>query len=57
MILDLNWSVMVFKLSTQPLTLPIEITLGEGWWLWLPGEALSPESSIVNFLSHLQNDL
>ena len=55
MILDLNWSVMVFKLSTQPLTLPIEITLGEGWWLWLPGEALSPESIFFTTLTYGKN--
>ena len=38
-----------WKLSVQPLTLPIEITLGEGWWLWLPGETLSPESILFTY--------
>ena len=37
-----------WKLSIQPLTLPIEITLGEGWWLWLSGETLSPESILLH---------
>ena len=45
-------SLIVFRAFYSALTLPIEITLGEGWWLWLPDEALSPESKFFTTLTY-----